>query len=130
MMLSETEFENFKEEDQLQGKLLIHGELSYDSSSSNISTIIQGMKNDFILICAHHDTVENTQGARVNAAGVAIILELARLISNQTPNFTYRIVSLGGENTGMQGISKLLKDYDFYNSKSVQRFIDGRVKMC
>ncbi len=112
MILPEKEFKAFEEEDPIEGKLLIHGETDYEAVTSNISTIIQGLKNDFILICAHHDTVENTQGARDSAAGVALILELARLISKQTPNYTYRIVSLGGEKTGLEGISQLLKEYD------------------
>ena len=112
MLLPQVEFKEYEKNEQIKGKLLIYGEVEHEAVSSNVSTIVQGITNDFILLCTHHDTVEYTQGARDSAAGIVLILELAKLISKQTPNFTYRFITFGGEKTGFLGVSELLKEYD------------------
>ena len=94
-----------------KGKLIIFGEIDL-GNMFNVSVIIPGSKEEYILIYAHHDTVENTQGARDNAAGVAILLELAKILSRYNLNYSYRFISLGGEEIGLEGMKKLLEDYD------------------
>ena len=94
-----------------KGKLVIFGELE-TGNMFNVSVIIPGTEKEFILIYANHDTVDSTQGARSNAAGTAIILELAKIISRYNLNYSYRIISLGGKEIGLEGMKKLLEDYD------------------
>ena len=94
-----------------KGKLVIFGEIDV-GNMFNVSVIIPGSKKEYILIYAHHDTVENTQGARNNAAGVAILLELAKILSRYNLNYSYRFISLGGKEIGLEGMKKLLEDYD------------------
>ena len=79
---------------------------------SNTSIIIEGKKQNTIIVCAHHDTVEYTQGASNNASGVAIIIELARRLSAKKPNFTYIFASFGGEEQGHYGVKKFLENSD------------------
>ena len=81
-------------------------------SLSNTSLKIEGKRKETIIFCAHHDTVEYTQGASNNASGVAIILELARKLSLIKPNFTYIFASFGGEEQGHYGVKKFLENSD------------------
>lgn len=52
---------------------------------SNIETKISGSENqnEIIILGAHYDTVAGSPGADDNASGVAVLLELARLLRNQ-----------------------------------------------
>ncbi len=61
-----------------------------------------GATSQTILLCAHHDTHPFTPGATDNAAGVAIMLELARALAYRNTHFSYRFVSFGGEEEGMK----------------------------
>ncbi|NPD88210.1 MAG: DUF4910 domain-containing protein [Asgard group archaeon] len=97
-----------------KGKLLIFGEIDR-GNLFNISLIIPGSKKEFILVYANHDTVENTQGARENAAGVAILLEVAKKISRYKLKYSYRFITLGGKEMGLEGMRKILDDYDTSN---------------
>lgn len=65
--------------------------------------------DESIVVGAHHDTTPDSPGANDNAAGVAVMLETARLLSglgaslNIRPGRTLRFVSFGGEEQGLQG---------------------------
>jgi aminopeptidase YwaD len=93
------------------GKLIVFGELE-TGSMFNVSIIVPGKEKEFILIYANHDTTDNSQGARSNAAGIAILLELAKIISRYNLRYSYRLISLGGKERGLEGMRKLLEDYD------------------
>ncbi|MHA2423840.1 MAG: M28 family metallopeptidase [Candidatus Thorarchaeota archaeon] len=83
-------------------KLVVEG----SSGSGTIQSILcklKGRRKDTVLICAHHDTHSLTPGATDNAAGVAIMLEIARILAPQYTNFSYQFVSFGGEELGMKG---------------------------
>ncbi len=83
-------------------KLVVEG----SSGSGTIQSIqcnLEGKTSDTILVCAHHDTHSLTAGATDNAAGVAIMLEIARILAPQYTNFSYKFVSFGGEEVGMKG---------------------------
>ncbi len=74
--------------------------------SGNIQSIqckLQGKSSQTVLLCAHHDTHSMSPGATDNAAGVAIMLEIARLLAQRKPNLSYRFVSFGGEEYGLKG---------------------------
>lgn len=64
---------------------------------------------DSLVLGAHHDTTPDSFGANDNAAGVAVMLETARLLTgvrdelNVVPERTLRFVSFGGEEQGLQG---------------------------
>ncbi|MHA1906025.1 MAG: DUF4910 domain-containing protein [Candidatus Thorarchaeota archaeon] len=83
-------------------KLVVEGSAGIGTIQS-IQCKLQGKKPDTVLICAHHDTHSLTPGATDNAAGVAIMLELARILAPQYTNLSYQFVSFGGEELGMKG---------------------------
>lgn len=64
--------------------------------------------DESIVVGAHHDTTPESPGANDNAAGVAVLLEAARLLAglNQRaaqPGRTIQFVTFGGEEQGLQG---------------------------
>lgn len=62
-----------------------------------------------LILGAHHDTTTDSCGANDNAAGVAVLLETARLLatlrdqSGINPGRSIRFVSFGAEEQGLQG---------------------------
>ncbi|MBD3405290.1 MAG: DUF4910 domain-containing protein, partial [Candidatus Lokiarchaeota archaeon] len=62
-----------------------------------------GKVSDTIIVCAHHDSLYLTEGATDNAAGVSIMLELAKIISKIDTYYSYRFISFGAEELEMDG---------------------------
>lgn len=63
-----------------------------------------------ILVGAHYDAVPGSPGADDNATGVAVLLELARILSEETTNFPIRLVAFDLEEYGLLG-SKAYANY-------------------
>jgi len=61
----------------------------------NVSVEIRGEKTPekILIIGAHYDTVTGTPGADDNASGIAVLLELARLLRNQSFDKSVRFVA-------------------------------------
>ncbi|MGA7935132.1 MAG: M28 family peptidase [Kovacikia sp.] len=59
--------------------------------------------NPPILIGAHYDAVPGTQGADDNASGVAVLLELARLFSEEPTYYPIQFIAFDLEEYGLQG---------------------------
>jgi hypothetical protein len=102
----------------------------------NVICIKQGLTNKTILICGHYDTIlcPNTNdiesrapGADDNASGVAIILEILRLISNINFNYTIIFALFSGEEQGLWG-SKHYARYCKENNIDLQLVIN--LDMC
>jgi Iap family predicted aminopeptidase len=83
-------------------RLVVEGSIE-EGTMYNVSGRVDGNVAKTILICAHHDTHAFTEGATDNAAGVSIVLGLARLVSQLKPHFTYQFVTFGGEESSMIG---------------------------
>jgi len=81
------------------------------SLSSNIIGVREGSTDRVVVISAHYDTAgPETPGADDNAAGVATMLEVARIL-NETPlNRTVYFIAFGGEETGLDGSRRWLAD--------------------
>ena len=92
-------------------RLVVHGK-SKTGLLRNVSASVPGQREETILICAHHDTCTFAPGATDNAAGVAIMLEIARAISKTQPKFTYHFVSFGGEELGMLGSKEFVASHN------------------
>ncbi|MEM7726352.1 MAG: M20/M25/M40 family metallo-hydrolase [Cyanobacteria bacterium P01_A01_bin.45] len=75
------------------------------SRGTNIFAERQGTDKDAkaILIGAHYDTVSNSPGADDNATGVAVMLELARLLGKTQTSRTLQLVFFDKEETGLEG---------------------------
>lgn len=83
-----------------------------DGALHNVQGRVKGRLDTTIILCAHHDTVPFTTGATDNAAGVSIVVELAKLLSKQDLKFTYQFITFGGEELEMKGSQKFLEEYN------------------
>ena len=76
----------------------------------NIYGVIPGKTSEYVLIEAHLDSVGHTKaGADDNASGVASLLELARLLSDQTYKRGIIIFATNGEESGLLGAKDFVK---------------------
>ena len=83
-----------------------------DGTMHNVCASIQGANPQTVLLCSHHDTHAFTPGATDNAAGVAIMLEVARNLARKNTRLSYRFVSFGGEELGMKGSKEFATSTD------------------
>jgi len=69
-----------------------------DRTTKNVRGIIQGSEypDEKILVIAHRDSA-NTPGANDNASGLAVLLELARVLPQYKPKRTVELVAMGAE---------------------------------
>ena len=74
-------------------------------SSQNVVANMRGGadNNGVVILGAHYDTVEDTQGASDNGSGVAALLTVARHIAERDYPFDVRIVLFGAEEMGLIG---------------------------
>ncbi len=75
----------------LQSRNVIADKRGYDPSAKTV------------VIGAHYDTVPNTQGASDNGSGAAMIMTVARLISERSYPYDLRIILFGAEEIGLFG---------------------------
>ncbi len=70
-----------------------------DKIVRNIEAEISGTTSPgrIFVIGAHYDTVPGSPGANDNASGIAAILEIARLLLNEKPGCTVKIVAFANE---------------------------------
>lgn len=72
--------------------------------SQNVIGEVSGtLQDEDVLICGHYDTVRTVRGAHDNAAGTAIVLELARIFSHEKLNRTATFAAFGSEELGLRG---------------------------
>lgn len=79
-------------------------------NTSNVVGIKQGESDQIIIIGAHYDTLRpEYPGADDNAAGVAVMLETARLFQNESLNRTIYFIAYSGEEFGLLGSKSWLE---------------------
>ena len=91
----------------------------FQTNSWNVAGGITGerMSSECLLLSAHHDTTPDSPGANDNAAGVAVLLETARLLTGVGPTLGVRpqrsiqLVSFGAEEQGLQGSSAFVDQH-------------------
>lgn len=69
-----------------------------------------GDRQPLILIGAHYDAVPGTPGADDNATGVAVLLELGRLLAAEPTRYPVRLVAFDMEEYGLLGSSQYAAD--------------------
>jgi len=92
----------------LQGKGIVEATLLVDTTikkkiTKNVRAFLEGaeLPSEKIIVCAHHDS-EGTLGANGNASGLAVILELARVLLKHKPKRTIEFLATGaGEISSM-----------------------------
>ncbi|MGD0159081.1 MAG: M28 family peptidase [Candidatus Bathyarchaeia archaeon] len=74
------------------------------AKSQNVLGEVPGLiEDEDILVGGHYDTVRSVLGAHDNAAGTALVLELARIFAGEKPTRTLRFAAFGSEELGLRG---------------------------
>ena len=91
----------------------------FTAKSQNVVGELHGeIEDEAILVGGHYDTVRNVLGAHDNAAGTAIVLELARIFAGEKPYRTLRFAAFGSEELGLRG--------SFYHAENEENIRDLR----
>lgn len=85
-------------------------------ASANVVAIKAGSSAQEIIVGAHYDSVEGAPGADDNASGVAVMLEVAKLIQNNPSLYTIRFIAFGAGEAGQAG------SYAYLNQMSQEEF--------
>ena len=74
-------------------------------SGKNIVATHQGSGSaeGIVIVCAHYDSIDISPGADDDASGVAIVLMLAKIMSNYSFNSTIKFILFSGEEQGKFG---------------------------
>ncbi len=81
--------------------------------STNIIAVRKGKLPQTIVIGAHYDSADfNVPGANDNASGVGVLLELARVLPQNSQEYTYVLVAFGAEELGLLGSRYFVDNYD------------------
>ncbi|KYK23223.1 hypothetical protein AYK25_10240 [Thermoplasmatales archaeon SM1-50] len=77
----------------------------------NIIATLEGTSkaDGVVIVCAHYDSIEISPGADDDASGVAIVLQLAKIMSTYTFNSTIKFILFSGEEQGKLGSSVYAK---------------------
>ncbi len=94
------------------------------ADSQNVVADMRKSANDdrVVILGAHYDTVEDTQGVSDNGSGLAALLTVARQISGRDYPFDVRIVLFGMEEYGLFGS-------EYYVENMSQQEIDSTLAM-
>lgn len=84
--------------------------MTEDGKLNNVIFKHEGARKETIIVCAHHDTVEYSPGARDNASGIGVLLELASIITKTKNNYSYIFLTIGGEEQGLDGVWKFIEN--------------------
>lgn len=91
------------------------------AKSQNVIGEVPGaVEDEDILIGGHYDTVRSVMGAHDNAAGTAVVLELARIFAQEKLNRTLRVAAFGSEELGLRG--------SFYHAENPEN--TRNLKLC
>jgi hypothetical protein len=74
-------------------------------SGKNIVATHQGIgsADGIVIVCAHYDSIDVSPGADDDASGVAIVMMLAKIMSNYSFNSTIKFILFSGEEQGKLG---------------------------
>lgn len=85
-------------------------------TSANVVAVKHGDSAQEILVGAHYDSSAAGPGADDNASGVAVMLEVAKLVQNISTPYTIRFIAFGAEESGLLG------SYAYLNQMSQEEF--------
>ncbi len=72
-----------------------------------------------VLITAHHDSAPRSSGANNGASGVAVMLEVARMLADKANDTEIRLVSFGAASNGEKGPAAFAESLTEADKKSV-----------
>jgi alkaline phosphatase isozyme conversion protein len=80
--------------------------------SANIIAVKAGASTQEIVIGAHYDSGDEADGADDNASGVAVMLEVAKMLQETAPRYTVRFVAFGAEENDLNGSRYFVSQMD------------------
>ncbi len=83
---------------------------SENSMSYNVVALLPGQSDEIMVIGAHHDSVL-TPGAVDDASGVAVVLEIARVLSTENLPRTILFTTFGSEELGLLGSEAFVRKH-------------------
>jgi len=98
---------------------------NYDSGADNVIGELPGLKDPskIVIIGGHYDSINYSSsvapGADDDASGVAGVLEVARILSQQQFDYTIRFVGWSGEESGLLGSEAYAAHLDDINAEVV-----------
>jgi len=97
--------EMLKRQKEIKGRIFVFNHYQMDKSKHIIWEIPGHITDEVITIGGHYDGHDIAQGATDNAASIAVLLELTRLIkeNNVIPNRTLRFIAFAVEEFGVVG---------------------------
>lgn len=81
-----------------------HGPLTVTGTNVEAVREASDAEADILIVCAHLDTKPDSPGANDSAAGIAAMLETARLLSKLPTDTEVRFVAFSGHETGGDGV--------------------------
>lgn len=110
---------------EVEGSLTVHAE-SGPSTSRNVEAVIGPETEREILLMAHVDAHDITEGATDNGVGCALVTEVGRLIDAHADELgtTVRLLVVGSEEIGLRGAHHWAETHDMDQVKCVVN-IDG-----
>lgn len=84
-------------------------------TSANIIAVKKGTSNQEIIIGSHYDSTSSGPGAD-EASGLAVMLEVARILAGETTPYTLRFIAFGASDSGLLG------SYNYLNQMSQEEF--------
>jgi hypothetical protein len=92
----------------------------------NVLALRKGETPQVLVVAAHYDTGRTTvQGASDNGVGVAVMLELARIFSSESPRHSILFVATDGEEWGSLGAADLARHYPERRNIATVLTLDG-----
>ena len=89
----------------------------FNAKSRNVIGEVSGeIGDEEILVGAHYDSVRSVLGAHDNAAGVANVLELARVFAGEKLTRTIKFAAFGSEELGLRGSLHFAENEENVNS--------------
>lgn len=80
------------------------------STSHNVVAKLSGESEEIIIVGAHHDSVL-TPGAVDDASGIAVVLEIARVLSMENLPRTILFTTFGSEELGLLGSAAFVREH-------------------
>ena len=97
------------EQDEVEVELRLRARIER-STSHNVVAKLLGENEEIIIVGAHHDSVL-TPGAVDDASGVAVVLEMARVLSMENLPRTILFTTFGSEELGLLGSAAFVREH-------------------
>lgn len=82
-----------------------------DEKSQNLICDLKGESDEWIVCCAHYDSVPNSKGAYDNATGAVCLYGMAEELKDKKLKHNIRFVWCGSEERGLLGAKAYVKDH-------------------